>query len=144
MTIQEMEEKAYATACDHGWHEGDNDMPEDVNRQLACIALVGSELGEAVNAVREDERADWEAYDGDRRQAEECHADGLYDDGRKRQEDVSNFERHIKDTLEDELADVVIRIADFCGAMGIDLERQIAAKMAYNETRSYRHGGKLA
>lgn len=39
-----------------------------------------------------------------------------------------------------ELADAVIRIADLCGYLGIDLEKAIAEKMAYNETRPYKHG----
>lgn len=43
-----------------------------------------------------------------------------------------------------ELADVLIRIADMCGALGIDLEAAVAEKMAYNATRAYRHGGKVA
>lgn len=43
-----------------------------------------------------------------------------------------------------ELADTVIRMMDFAGHYGIDLETAIAEKMAYNETREYRHGGKSA
>lgn len=43
-----------------------------------------------------------------------------------------------------ELADVVIRIADLCGFLGIDLQEAIERKMAYNRLRPYRHGGKLA
>lgn len=39
-----------------------------------------------------------------------------------------------------ELADAMIRIADLAGALGIDLESCIKAKMAYNLTREYRHG----
>ncbi len=39
-----------------------------------------------------------------------------------------------------ELADAVIRIADLCGYMGIDLESVISEKMKYNESRPYRHG----
>ena len=41
-----------------------------------------------------------------------------------------------------ELADVLIRIFDYCGAKGIDLADCVDAKMKYNETRPHRHGGK--
>lgn len=43
-----------------------------------------------------------------------------------------------------ELADVVIRIMDFFGARGMDLEACIDVKYEYNLTRPYRHGGKVA
>ncbi len=42
-----------------------------------------------------------------------------------------------------EMADVVIRVADLCGALGIDLEGAIERKMKFNATRSYKHGGKV-
>ena len=42
----------------------------------------------------------------------------------------------------EELADTVIRIMDFCEARGIDLEEQIIRKMAINNKRPHRHGGK--
>ena len=43
-----------------------------------------------------------------------------------------------------ELADVLIRIFDFCGRYGIDLESAIETKIEYNATRPYRHGNKKA
>lgn len=42
-----------------------------------------------------------------------------------------------------ELADTVLRILDLCSWAGIDIGSAIARKMEYNETRQYRHGGKL-
>lgn len=42
-----------------------------------------------------------------------------------------------------ELADIVIRVFDLAEACGIDMAREIARKMDYNERRAYRHGGKL-
>ena len=41
-----------------------------------------------------------------------------------------------------ELADTVIRIADLCGEFGLDLESALTEKMAYNKTRTHRHGNK--
>jgi NTP pyrophosphatase (non-canonical NTP hydrolase) len=41
-----------------------------------------------------------------------------------------------------EMADAVIRIAELCEYLGIDLEKAIEEKMAYNETRPYKHGKK--
>lgn len=48
------------------------------------------------------------------------------------------FDDHLphRKTTEVELADAVIRIADFAGAMGYDLGAAIAEKLAYNRTRA--------
>lgn len=43
-----------------------------------------------------------------------------------------------------EMADTVIRIADICAELDIDLEHEIELKMGYNRTRPWRHGGKRA
>jgi NTP pyrophosphatase (non-canonical NTP hydrolase) len=52
---------------------------------------------------------------------------------------------HIPDfsIVEEELADVIIRILDYCGARQLRIWGAIKAKMAYNETRPYKHGKKF-
>ncbi|MAH45366.1 hypothetical protein CMI37_06030 [Candidatus Pacearchaeota archaeon] len=41
-----------------------------------------------------------------------------------------------------ELADIVIRIADLCGKLDLNLEDALKTKMAFNKDRPYRHGNK--
>ena len=43
----------------------------------------------------------------------------------------------------EELADCCIRIFDYCGARGIDLEKALLKKIEYNKTRPHRHGKKF-
>jgi len=42
-----------------------------------------------------------------------------------------------------ELADCIIRILDYCGKEGIDIEAILKIKHDYNKTRPYKHGGKV-
>ena len=49
-----------------------------------------------------------------------------------------------EDHIVEEFSDVLIRIFDLCGRRGWDLEGAVLKKMAFNKTRPYRHGGKLA
>jgi NTP pyrophosphatase (non-canonical NTP hydrolase) len=44
--------------------------------------------------------------------------------------------------LGSELADVIIRALDTATALGFNMESEIALKMAFNKTRTHRHGGK--
>ena len=87
------------------------------------IALIHSELSEALEALREGKRQEKVKEIGN--------------------ENIVDFYIWEKDTFEDELADVAIRLFDLCGSEGIDLEYQIKKKMEYNETRPKKHGKKF-
>ena len=53
---------------------------------------------------------------------------------------IGVFETMVKDTFEDELADTFLRLMDLCGEYGIDIERHIQLKAAYNQLRPAKHG----
>lgn len=44
--------------------------------------------------------------------------------------------------VEEELADVIIRIMDFAKGRGLDIAGALIAKVAFNRTRPHKHGGK--
>jgi hypothetical protein len=92
---------------------------------LARIALMHSELSEAVDCVI---NGDYEQTGG----RGQTLLGVLCDDYTKPEGMVV------------ELADVVIRILDFCGFKKLDLDRSLREKHTYNATRPHRHGGKLA
>lgn len=52
------------------------------------------------------------------------------------------FQDSIKDTFEDELADIMIRVMDLAAFKGVNLEEHIKAKMRYNSLRPHKHGKK--
>lgn len=83
---------------------------------VECLALVQCEISEAIEEVRKGKRMN-EAY-------------------------FSPSNPSKPEGVPSELADAVIRILDLSEEFGIDLEQAIAEKMAFNETRPYRHGGK--
>lgn len=44
------------------------------------------------------------------------------------------------ENFKEELADIVIRVADLAGGLDIDLEAEILSKMEKNKNRPYKHG----
>lgn len=92
-------DRVYQNAVNHGWHEEDKS-------DAHWLCLVISELMEAVEADRSGNYADIEA-------SEKNEMRGF--DFRE------NFERYIKDTVQDELADACIRLLDLAGLRDLDL-----------------------
>ncbi len=97
--LNALKEKAYKWAVEHGFHE--EEKPD-----AFYLGLVMSEMGEAINADRKGMHANPEAF--------------MKDWGKVPFKD--SFEAHIKDSVEDEIADIVIRLLDFAGLRGYKLD----------------------
>lgn len=95
------------------------------------LCLIHSEVSEAMEADRKDKYAD--TYNV----APLNGIMGLPFEGFK-----SWFEKYHKDTFEDELADIIIRVLDLAAYKGIDIESHVKAKILYNSHRKSMHGKK--
>ena len=97
-------------AHENAFNKGFWDNPPEIG---TSVALIHSELSEALEAARRDE-------------CKEMYIN------------LGKPEGFIV-----ELADAVIRIADLCGYYQLDLEQAIIAKMYYNSERKRLHGKKF-
>lgn len=87
-------------------------IPGEKRNPLELLMLVTTELAEAAEAFRHNNP--------------KCSREGM-----------EQFTH-----AEEELADAVIRIFQMAGEYGFDLGAALTAKMAFNEGRPVRHGGK--
>ena len=104
MNLNELRDKAYETAVKHGWHKESKSSEQ-------CLCLVVSELMEAVEADRKNKHADRSRFKSD------YEDEGPHDD----RNFAHAFKEYIKDSVEDELADAVIRLLDLAGLRGVSM-----------------------
>ncbi|MFT5387718.1 MAG: NTP pyrophosphatase (non-canonical NTP hydrolase) [Lysobacterales bacterium] len=55
-------------------------------------------------------------------------------------EAMEGYRQQDNDNFQEEIADAFIRLFDFCGGMGIDIEEEISKKCDINKKRPYKHG----
>lgn len=101
MDLNKLRDEAFETAKAHGWH--DEELPDET-----YLMLIITEIAEAVQADRKGRYAHKELFDTS-----------------EKDENVwaFNFESYIKNRVEDELADIVIRCLDLAGLHDYDLSR---------------------
>lgn len=109
INLNTLRDRAYKIACEHGFHD------EELSNEH-CLCLVICELMEAVEADRKG------------RLGEKCKSRFNIDYNRypalveEEKRFKSSFEKNVKDSLPDELADAVIRLFDLAGMRNISLE----------------------
>jgi NTP pyrophosphatase (non-canonical NTP hydrolase) len=138
MAIKKLLRTAHQNAIDKGFWEDEN---FNVSEKLMLIV---SELGEAQEADRKDRYADLEKFKLEKKALIEKSKHSEVENPELSEAVIFQivFQSLIKDTFEDELADVAIRIFDLCGKMDINLEQHILLKMRYNSMRPHKHGKK--
>lgn len=97
------------------------------------LMLVTSELGEALEAHRKDNVKADPTYIN-KMLSEDCDWQNSAFSFK------SAYEKCIKGSVDEEIADAVIRLLDMCEGLGIDLEWHIRQKLEYNKTRGFKHG----
>jgi len=124
MTLNEIRDEAFAYAEKQGFHEAPFNFGES-------LMLIVAELSEALEADRKDK---WAGNLGDIPKI--CFdriSNKLYPE---------EYETYVKGSVEEEIADAIMRLCALAGHRKIDLDWHVKAKMAYNSTRPYKHGKK--
>lgn len=141
-SLNQLRDEIHANAKEKGFY----DNPKEIG---TLLMLVVSELAEALEADRADYFCDFRKYEERKKYSFELKHKQETDvnfmtrspSSIQSSEEIEKeaFEIYIKNTFEDELADVIIRVLDICGYFNIDIERNVLAKMEYNKTREKMH-----
>jgi NTP pyrophosphatase (non-canonical NTP hydrolase) len=123
--MNELRDKIHANAVKKGFWKKERELG-------TLLMLVVSELSEALESDRKSKTIGEMAF-------LDFSANNT---NRNTKKFVKGFEKVIKGTVEEEIADSMIRLLDICGAYNIDIDLLIELKMAYNETRPKMHGKK--
>lgn len=119
--INQLAREAHENAKSKGFF----DEPRNIGEMLC---LIHSEVSEALECDRKNQ---FPTHDPE-------YVLGIEDNERFK----DAFQRFIKGTFADELADIVIRVMDLASFKDVDLEAHIKAKMRYNSLRPHKHGKK--
>ena len=126
LDLNKFAQEVHDNAVDHGWWEEERKFPE-------IVALCHSELSEAL-----------EEYRAGNRVRPERETPMLYYSGKNAVALQETLDCKKPEGMAVEMADCIIRILDWCGKEGIDIEAILRAKHEYNKGRTYKHGGKKA
>lgn len=122
MNLNELRDEAHSIAKANGWHEKEHSDSH-------LLMLIITEIAEAVQADRMGKHADvakfkeYQTYYGSFLPSKEIREIRFKED----------FEAYIKNSVEDELSDVVIRILDYCGTINFTIDDSCSDNDAIEE-----------
>ena len=136
-TLSTLQARAYQQSSAKGFHDNEPTDPRAVlSLNAERIALMHSELSEALEELRAGRAPDETYY-------RLPGVSGTYATRDAALNTVHGPNVQPKpEGVPSELADVVIRVLDFCGTNNIDLEQIVIEKLNYNASRARMHGGK--
>lgn len=138
--LNQLRDDIHENSIKHGWWEQERSFGE-------IIALCHSELSEALEEYRNGRPFVW--FKCNSKGTEGAPSGHITICGDEDTRECILFDSpgcedrdHKPEGIAIELADCIIRILDYCGHTGINIEEAIRVKHEYNKTRPYRHGGK--
>lgn len=140
MSISELQAYIGEINIANGWRQTDVSIKNETLQakvDIAEIALIISELSEAVEELRNGYTSNEEYYSGG------ISINKTFDlDPNDPLDDDDNLRK--PEGVPSELADALIRILDYADKRNINLQRATMQKLRFNKTRGFRHGGKVA
>jgi len=129
--LNELRDEIFDYAKKQGFHEKPFNFGE-------ALMLVVSELSEALEADRNEKYAENPLVPIPNKEV--GYNNLLYIEP----ENITKvfYEQYVKGTVEEEIADAIIRLCHLAKHKDVNLDWHIRAKMAYNEMRPYKHGKK--
>lgn len=110
MDIHMLIEASHTLGKDRGFWEKEKDLREE-------ILYILSNVGDIAKAVRKGRKANWTEYEASIRDVENKNYDLKEIEYTKKQ----YFKTYIKDSFEDEIANVILRITDIIGGKKINI-----------------------
>jgi hypothetical protein len=110
MNIHILVEASHALGKDRGFWAEEKDLREE-------LLYIFSNIGDIAKSFKNKKRANWQSYESLMLQLEDdSQSESIYIEMSKKV-----FEKHIKDTFEDEITNVILRITDLMGGKKINI-----------------------
>jgi len=141
--LNELAKQCHEAAKAKGFYEKENAMillSKDESKEFIYyiqsvvrsnrLNLIISELSEALESLRKTKFAQREVFENRLKENKEAYEQNY----------KHAYQCHMKDTFETEIAGTMIRLLDFIGREGIDIDYYLSRELEFNSLRDKMHG----